>query len=112
MQLGQSFSGSSLIRQLAYKAAWYGKEIRKVDRFEPTSKTCSVCGYYYKDLTLDIREWTCPCCGIEHDRDENAAINILNKSVRVETELQAWSGCKTLETEKTEAVCDEASRGL
>ena len=96
---------SEFFRQLAYKAAWYGKEIRRVDRFEPTSKTCSVCGYYYKDLTLDLREWECPCCGAEHDRDRNAAINILNKSVRVGTELQTWSGCKTLETEKSEAVC-------
>jgi putative transposase len=90
-------------RQLEYKSKWYGKEIRKVNRFEPTSKICSNCGYYYKNLTLDIREWTCPICKMEHDRDINASKNIL--SVGINTELQTWRECKT--SKISEAVSDE-----
>ena len=103
---------SEFFRQVSYKANWYGKEIRKSDRFEPTSKTCSVCDYYFEGLTLATREWECPCCGTRHDRDLNAARNILNKSVGVDTELQAWRGCKTLEDTYSRAVPDEASMDL
>lgn len=70
-------SWSELYRQLEYKAEWYGKYVYKVDRYTPTSRTCSVCSFYNKELTLSDREWTCLCCGTHHDRDENAAINIL-----------------------------------
>ena len=61
---------------LKYKSDWYGKNIIKIGRFEPSSKTCSKCGYVKKDLSLKDREWKCPDCGSEHDRDINAAINI------------------------------------
>ena len=63
-------------RQLEYKCAWVGKNFIKIDRFAPSSKRCSNCGYIYKRLTLREREWTCPECSTHHDRDLNAAINI------------------------------------
>ena len=66
-----------LVRQLTYKAAWYGRKLVKVDRFLPSTKTCSVCGTTGHALTLSDREWTCPDCGTHHDRDHNAARNIL-----------------------------------
>ena len=68
-------SWSEFVRQLQYKAIWYGREVIKIGRFEPKSKKCNCCGYINKELTLDIREWLC-ICGVLHDRDINAAINI------------------------------------
>jgi putative transposase len=64
-------------RQLEYKAQWYGRTIIKIDRWYPSSKTCSDCGHVLDTLTLDVREWVCPQCGVWHDRDINAAQNIL-----------------------------------
>jgi putative transposase len=64
---------SELLRQLEYKAAWYGRTIVKIDRFFPSSKTCSGCGFIKQDLKLGERHWVCPSCGVEHDRDVNAA---------------------------------------
>lgn len=61
---------------LRYKSDWYGSNILTIGRFEPSSKTCSKCGYIKHDLTLKDREWSCPVCGERHDRDVNAAINI------------------------------------
>jgi putative transposase len=104
-------SWSEFFRQISYKCAWYGKELKKVNRFEPTSKTCSTCGYYYKDITLDIRSWECPCCGTVHDRDINAAKNILKNSAGVEAELQTWREYKTLGNQ-TKAILCEMSRNL
>lgn len=63
-------------RQLEYKCQWAGKNYIKIDRFAPSSKRCSHCGYIYKGLKLSEREWTCPECGTHHDRDLNAAMNI------------------------------------
>jgi len=54
----------------------------QVDRFFPSSKLCSHCGYKNEDLTLNIRIWTCPSCGVVHDRYINAAINILNEAIK------------------------------
>lgn len=65
-------------RMLAYKAAWYGKEIRVADRFFPSSKRCSSCGHIHATMPLGVREFGCVECGAHHDRDENAAKNILN----------------------------------
>jgi putative transposase len=78
-RLAQSISDagwSSFVTKLEYKAEWAGKTILRIGTFEPSSKLCSVCGYYNHDLTLKIREWECPDCHTLHDRDINAAINI------------------------------------
>jgi putative transposase len=75
-------SWSTFTSMLDYKCRWYGKSLVKIDRFYPSSKTCSSCGYKLDKLPLSIREWTCPECGIEHDRDLNAAVNILNKGFK------------------------------
>jgi putative transposase len=69
-------SWSEFVRQLEYKAEWYGKNLIGVGRFEPSSKLCSVCGTINQKLTLADREWTCDGCDTKHDRDVNAAINI------------------------------------
>ena len=63
-------------RQLVYKCAWYGRELIKIDRWFPSSKRCSRCGYIAESMSLKVRQWTCPQCGAEHDRDVNAAANI------------------------------------
>ena len=68
---------------LTYKAEEAGCYVEKVNP-NYTSKMCSVCGYIYKDMDLSVREWTCPVCNTEHDRDINASINILNKTIRQE----------------------------
>ena len=68
---------------LTTKALENNKQVALVDRFYPSSKTCSVCGYKKEDLTLNDREWTCPNCGTKHDRDINAAVNILLEGKRM-----------------------------
>lgn len=72
----QSAAWSEFVRQLKYKCEWKGKNVIFIGRFEPSSKTCSKCGYVKSDLQLNDREWVCPKCGEKHDRDVNAAINI------------------------------------
>lgn len=64
------------VRQLEYKSLWYGRTLIRVDRWFPSSKRCSVCGYTMQKMPLNIREWECPECGETHDRDINAARNI------------------------------------
>ncbi|MEU2664438.1 RNA-guided endonuclease TnpB family protein [Micromonospora sp. NPDC007220] len=68
---------SELRNMLEYKAAWYGRTVIAIDRFYPSSKTCSACGRINTKLTLGVRVWTCPSCDTTHDRDVNAANNIL-----------------------------------
>jgi len=68
---------SEFVRQLEYKAKWYGRTIVKIDRWYPSSKTCHVCGWVKQDLTLEDRVYVCEDCGNVTDRDYNAACNIL-----------------------------------
>ena len=75
-------SWSELRRQLEYKAGWYGREVIAIDRWYPSSKTCSACGAIVEKLPLNIREWTCTC-GTRHDRDVNAARTILAAGLAV-----------------------------
>lgn len=78
-------SWSEFVRQLEYKAEWYGRKIIKIDTWYPSSQVCSNCGHKDGKKALSIREWTCPVCGVHHDRDINAAINILNEGLRIRT---------------------------
>jgi len=70
-------------RQLDYKAAEAGRHLIVIDRWYPSSKTCSACGHLLASLSLDTRHWTCPSCGTRHDRDLNAAKNILAAGLAV-----------------------------
>jgi putative transposase len=71
------------VRQMEYKAAWYGRTLVRIDKWYPSSKRCSACGHILDSLSLDIRHWTCPACGSVHDRDVNAAQNILAAGLAV-----------------------------
>ena len=71
------------VRQLEYKATWYGRTVVKIDKFYPSSKRCFDCGSVMAKMPLHIRNWTCPECGAYHDRDVNAAQNILAAGLAV-----------------------------
>ena len=70
-------SWSELRSMLEYKADWYGRQVIAIDRWYPSSKTCSDCGHLLRSLPLNVREWACAKCGAVHDRDVNAAKNVL-----------------------------------
>jgi putative transposase len=72
-----------LVRQLAYKAQWYGRTLIAVDKWYPSSERCSDCGHVLGSLSLDVRHWTCLECGAVHDRDVNAAQNVLAAGLAV-----------------------------
>jgi len=74
---------SEFVRQLEYKSRWYGRELVGIDRWYPSSKRCSDCGHTVKAMPLNVREWTCPECGTIHDRDINAARNVLAAGLAV-----------------------------
>ena len=85
-KLARSIQELSLFRFetiLKYKSNWYGRQIINIDRFFPSSKTCSDCGYINHNLKLSDREWICPDCGVIHDRDNNASINIENEGLKI-----------------------------
>lgn len=87
-------SFSTIRRMLEYKCKWHNRKLVVIDRWSPSSKTCNCCGHIMKEWNLGIREWICPNCRTEHDRDVNAAKNILNE------------GMKILDTvETTESAC-------
>jgi putative transposase len=76
-------SWSEFVRQLEYKSLWYGRELVGIDRWYPSSKRCSDCGHTVAKMPLNMREWTCPECGTIHDRDINAARNVLAAGLAV-----------------------------
>lgn len=101
--LAQSITDASwgeFVRQLEYKAEWYGKNVVKIGKFDPSSKTCSCCGFIKKDLKLSDREWICPSCNSALDRDMNAAVNIksfaLKNHLSVEPRLKNQNELPTL----------------
>ena len=75
-------SWGNFVTLLQYKCDWYGKQLIKVNRFFPSSKCCSDCGWINQELNLSIREWTCKSCGVVHHRDENASKNILKEGLK------------------------------
>lgn len=100
----QDVSWYEIVRQLRYKAEWNDRQLVQIDRFFPSSKTCNVDGYINQNMDLSIRNWECPQCGSVHDRDVNAAINILNQGIN---QLRN-SGCGTHSESKQKLV--ESSR--
>jgi len=85
-KLAQAIADASwgeLVRQLEYKCQWYGRTLVKIDRWFPSSKRCGHCGHVVEKLPLNIREWDCPECGTHHDRDINAAHNLLAAGLAV-----------------------------
>ncbi len=72
-----------LIRQLEYKAKWYGRTLVEIDHWFPSSKLCHDCGHKMDQMPLSVRRWTCPECGVVHDRDVNAAQNIESEGLRL-----------------------------
>jgi len=76
-------SWGTFVRLLEYKADWNDKEIVKINRFYPSSKTCCECGWINQELKLSDREWTCKSCGAVHDRDVNASRNILKEGLKI-----------------------------
>jgi putative transposase len=84
-------SWSEFVRQLECKARWYGRELIGIDRWYPSSKRCSDCGYTMPKMPLSVREWVCPECGSIHDRDINAARNVLAAGLAVSAHREAVS---------------------
>lgn len=77
-------SWSKFVELLTYKCLWYGKELVKIDKFFPSSQICSCCSYKNLEVkNLEVRKWTCPYCKTQHDRDVNAAKNILNEGMKI-----------------------------
>lgn len=74
----------SFVQKLMYKAEWYGREIIKVSRWFPSSQLCSECNYHNKELGEE-KKWTCWNCWTNHNRDENASVNIHNEGLRIRT---------------------------
>jgi len=76
-------SWGNFVTLLQYKCDWYGKELVKVNRFYPSSKSCYDCGWINQNLKLSDREWTCNSCGVIHDRDVNASRNVLKEGLKI-----------------------------
>lgn len=94
---------------LDYKCAWYGRELVVIDRFFPSSKTCALCGLILEVLPLGVRDWTCEGCGTRHDRDHNAAENILAAGLAVSA---CGAGVRPQRSSSGRAVGDEAGKTM
>lgn len=115
---GKSISDAAfgeILRQLEYKCNWYGKGFHKIDRWFPSSKTCSNCGHKMsKDqMDLSVRSWTCTSCNNHHDRDLNAAINILHEGLKdlygfTSDELADYKRREEVRHARTDAFLNEA----
>ncbi|MEG3955204.1 RNA-guided endonuclease TnpB family protein [Microcoleus sp. herbarium2] len=99
-------SWGELVRQLEYKCEWYGRTLVKIDRWFPSSKRCGKCGHIVEKLPLNIREWDCPNCGAHHDRDINAAQNILAAGLAV----KVCGANVRPDRHKSDGSCDEAEK--
>jgi putative transposase len=99
-------SWGELVRQLEYKCDWYGRNFVKIDRWFPSSKRCAECGHIVEKLPLQIREWDCPKCGTHHDRDVNAAKNVLAAGLAV----KVCGANVRPDRHKSDGSCDEAER--
>ena len=101
-------------RQLQYKAEMRGGQVVVADRFYPSSKTCSVCGYKLESLPLSVRKWKCPGCGTDHNRDLNAAINLKNMAVSSTVTAcgEEGSGSSRMTRVKPSLEKQEASSGF
>lgn len=95
----QNCGWGEFVRQLNYKAEWNGREIVKIDRFFPSSKTCNNCGWINESLTLKDREWECSSCGTKVDRDLNASLNILQQGLNQKCGLGTKSHSKQKQVE-------------
>lgn len=107
-------SWSKFFNYLAYKAEWYGKILHKVDRYYASSKTCNDCGNINTELKLSDREWVCKSCGVLHDRDLNAAKNILKQgrcsyNDLTNTEREVTNSVKCLELLTSDSICHNNS---
>jgi putative transposase len=99
-------SWGELVRQLEYKCDWYGRNFVKIDRWFPSSKRCGKCGHIVDKLPLNIREWDCPKCDAHHDRDVNAAKNILAAGLAV----KVCGANVRPDRHKSDGSCYEAER--
>lgn len=84
----QDCSWSNFVTMLEYKANRYGRTVIKINKWYPSSKLCSCCGYKMDEMPLTIREWVCPKCATHHDRDVNASINILQEGIKI---MNGWN---------------------
>ena len=108
-------SWGSLVSMLKYKASWYNRQVILIDRFYPSSKTCSNCHHLMASMDLSIREWVCPSCGTRHDRDVNAAKNILRQGLNIMSGLGTKSDSKQKRmeaSELSESMKSENTRSL
>lgn len=102
-------SWGEIVRQIKYKAEWNRRTFIQIDRFFPSSKTCNVDGYVLNKLSLDTRNWTCPSCGVNHDRDINAAKNILKQGINILSGLGTKSDVKQKHGEALKKYLTKAS---
>ena len=105
-------SWNRFISFLEYKAKLYSRRLIKVSAFYPSSKLCSVCGYKNEELTLSDRKWTCPVCGTKHDRDLNAAVNLLKTGLASLKQAVGMDCPELMPVEGAEASCEAGSLSL